>query len=151
MSEVAHILLVGNDGRLLNERAELLSHFWLVTAISAFDEGVAFLQRADMLMLCHTVNEDQRTAWIAHSRAASPSRAIISLEFVDAAGAEPGKGLARTGFRTGADAVVDHHRGPAALVSAIYELLNERGLDSKPWTATVHTLLGPDGLPETLQ
>jgi hypothetical protein len=151
MNEVAHILLVGNDGRLLNERAELLSHFWTVAAISTFDEDLTSLQLFDMVVLCHTVNEAQRAAWVAQSRATMPARAIVSLEFADATAPESGEGVARIGFRTGADAVVDHHRGPAALVSTIYELLTERGLDSKPWTAGGHTLLGRDGLPETLQ
>jgi hypothetical protein len=151
MSKAAHILLVGNDGRLLNERAELLAHFWSVTAISTFDERQPFLQLSDLVVLCHTVDEAQRTAWVAQSRSAMPARAIISLELVEAAALEPSGALMRTVFRSGTDAVVDHHRGPAALVSTIYELLNERGLESKPWTAGGQTLLGRDGLPDTLQ
>jgi len=141
MTDPAHILLVGNDGRLLNERAELLSHFWEVAAISSFDEVGLSLDKADLLVLCHTVTEAQRLAWIASSRAAHPTRAIVSLEFVDPAD---------TGRRNGADATIDHNRGPAALVSTIYELLNERGLGSKQWTAGGRTLLGADGAPETV-
>jgi len=151
MSEVAHILLVGNDGRLLNERTELLSHFWTVAAISTFDEDLTSLQSSDMVVLCHTVNEEQRAAWVAQSRATMPARAIVHLQLADACAPESAEGVARTGFRAGADAVVEHHRGPAALVSAIYELLNERGLESKSWTAGGHTLLGRDGLPDSLQ
>jgi hypothetical protein len=141
MRNAAHILLVGNDGRLLNERAELLSNFWEIAAISSFDEGEHSLLKADLLVLCHTVTEAQRLAWIASSRLALPTRPIVSLEFVDPSDA---------GRRIGSDATVDHNRGPAALVSIIYELLNERGLGSKQWTAGGQTLLGADGLPEVI-
>lgn len=141
MKAPANIVLVGNDGRLLNERAELLSNFWSVTAISSFDDGDLFLRDADILVLCHTVTEAQRLAWIAHSRATAPIRPIVSLEFVDPVD---------VGRRSGTDATVDHNRGPAALVSTIYELLNERGLGSRPWIAGGQTLLGADGLPEVV-
>jgi hypothetical protein len=140
MADAAQILLVGNDGRLLNERAELLTHFWEIAAISTFDDGASQLRQSDLLVLCHTVTDEQRLTWISGSRADSPTRPIISLEFLDPADA---------GRRNGADATVDHARGPAALVSTIYELLNERGLGSKPWTGGGHTLLGADGQPET--
>jgi hypothetical protein len=141
MSGTAHILLVGNDGRLLNERAELLSSFWEISAISSFDESQSALGGADLLLLCHTVTEAQRLDWIACSRASLATRPIVSLEFVDPA---------ETGRRSGADATVDHNRGPAALVSTIYELLNERGLGSKRWTAGGQTLLAADGLPKAV-
>jgi len=136
MNDPAHILLVGNDGRLLNERAGLLSNFWEIAAISSFDAGEPALGNADLLVLCHTVTEAQRLAWIASSRASLATRPIVSIEFVDPADA---------GRRSGADATVDHNRGPAALVSTIYELLNERGLGSKQWTAGGSTLLAADG------
>lgn len=139
MSHAAHILLVGNDGRLLNERAALLSNFWTVSAISSFDDGLEPLRSAHLLILCHTISEDQRIAWIASSRLDAPGRPIVSLEFVDPASAL---------HRSGTDATVDHNRGPAALVSTIYELLNERGLPSRHWTAGGHTLLAADGTPE---
>ncbi len=139
MKTAAHILLVGNDGRLLNERAELLSNFWKIAAISSFDESAPLLDAADLLVLCHTVTEAQRSAWIASSRATVAARPIVSLEFVDPVD---------VGRRSGTDATVDHNRGPAALVSTIYELLNERGLGSKPWAAGGHTLLAADGTPE---
>lgn len=141
MTHTAHILLVGNDGRLLNERAELLSDFWEIAAISSFDKGELALGRADLLILCHTLTEAQRLAWIDTSRAALPTRPIVSLEFADPVD---------VGRRNGTDATVDHNRGPAALVSTIYELLNERGLGSKQWTAGGQTLLGADGTPEVV-
>jgi hypothetical protein len=141
MSNAAHILLVGNDGRLLNERAELLSNFWKIAAISSFDDGAVALREAGLLVLCHTLTEAQRLAWIASSRADLSTRPIVSLEFVDPADA---------GRRTGTDATVDHNRGPAALVSTIYELLNERGLRSKQWIAGGQTLLAADGTPEVI-
>ena len=136
MDIAAHILLVGNDGRLLNERAELLSNFWAVSAISTFDRAIEAVQSADLLVLCHTVTDEQRLLWIADSRETQPSRPIVSLEFADVT------------RRNGVDAVVDHKRGPAALVSTVYELLVERGLKSKHWVAGGHTLLAPDGSPE---
>ena len=139
MSDAARILLVGNDGRLLNERAVLLSNFWEVTAISSFDEGGALLNETDLLVLCHTVTEAQRVQWISQSRATLATRPIVSMEFVDPT---------ETVRRNGADAMVDHNRGPAALVSTVYELLNERGLGSRCWMAGGQTLLGADGLPE---
>jgi len=138
MSATAHILLVGNDGRLLNERAQLLSNFWEIAAISTFDESHKPPAKTDLLLLCHTVTDAQRISWIESSRAAFPTRPIVSLEFVDPADA---------GRRNGVDATVDHNRGPAALVSTIYELLNERGLGSKHWTSGGHTLLAEDGTP----
>jgi hypothetical protein len=136
MSHAAHILLVGSDGRLLNERAALLEHFWTVSAISTFDEAVAGLRTAELLVLCHSVTEEQRAVWIEASRAAAPQRPVISLE------------TGETARRAGVDAVVDHGRGPAALVSTIYELMTERGLKSRQWAAGAQTLLSPDGLPE---
>jgi hypothetical protein len=139
MSGAAHILLVGNDGRLLNERAALLSNFWEIAAISSFDEGENSLGRADLLVLCHTVTDAQRINWITSSRTSASTRPIVSLELDNTAG---------VGRRSGTDATVDHNRGPAALVSTLYELLNERGLGSKPWTPGGQTLLGADGLPE---
>jgi len=139
MTSPAHILLVGNDGRLLNERATLLSSFWTITAISSFDEAGETLHAAGLVVLCHTLTEAQRLAWIERARAAVPIRPIVSLEFADRADA---------GRRNGADATVHHKLGPAALVSTIYELLTERGLRSKGWTGGGHTLLGADGLPE---
>lgn len=141
MSDVAQILLAGNDGRLLNERADVLSHFWEIEAISSFDEATPALDAANLLVLCHTVTEAQRVQWIRRSRAEMATRAIVSIEFVDPA---------NTVRRSGADAMVDHNRGPAELVCAIYELLNERGLESKHWTAGGQTLLGADGLPEVV-
>lgn len=139
MRTAARILLVGNDGRLLNERAALLSNFWEIEAISSFDEGGASLGMADLLVLCHTVTDAQRLAWITGSRASAPTRPIVSLEF---------DGTIDLARRNGTDATVDHNRGPAALVSTVYELLNERGLGSRPWVAGSQTLLGADGLPE---
>ena len=139
MSDAAHILLVGNDGRLLNERAVLLLNFWQISAISSFDASEQPLGDADLVVLCHTLTEPQRQTWIASSRGYVPVRPIVSLEFADPVS---------SGRRSGSDATVDHDRGPAALVSTIYELLNERGLPSKHWVAGGHTLLGADGLPE---
>ena len=141
MADAAQILLVGNDGRLLNERAELLSNFWQISAISSFDESEPRLSQAQLVVLCHTVTEPQREAWIASSRATQAARPIVSLEFADPLD---------TGRRSGTDATVDHNRGPAALVSTIYELLNERGLGSKPWSAGGQTLLSADGMPEVV-
>ncbi len=136
MENAAHILLVGNDGRLLNERAELLKNFWAVSAISTFDRAADQLSSADLLVLCHTVTEEQRLEWIAASRGASPSRPVVSLEF------------AEVSRRNGVDAVVDHGHGPAELVATIYELLVERGLPSKHWVGGGQTLLAADGSPE---
>lgn len=136
MNHAAHILLVGNDGRLLNERAEVLKNFWAISAISTFDKALDQVSLADLLVLCHTVTEEQRMQWIAASREASPTRPIVSLEFAEVA------------RRNGVDAVVDHERGPAELVSTIYELLVERGLKSKHWVGGGQTLLAPDGSPE---
>jgi DNA-binding NtrC family response regulator len=136
MNQAAHILLVENDGRLLNERAELLGNFWTMAAVSAFDEAGEQLRAAEMLVLGQTMTEEQRLMWIAASRESAPARPVISVEHGPAA------------RRTGVDAVVDYRQGPAALVSTIYELLNERGLKSKQWAGGGHTLLSPDGLPE---
>lgn len=139
MSDAAQVLLVGNDGRLLNERSELLSHFWRIAAISSFDDDGASLLHADLLVLCHTLTEAQRLTWISTSRTRVPTLPIVSLEFVDPAD---------VGRRVGTDAMVDHNRGPATLISTIHELLIERGLTSKPWNAGGQTLLGADGTPE---
>ncbi len=141
MSDAAHVLLIGNDGRLLKERAELLTNFWEIVAVSSFDEDDTSLSKADLVVLCHTVTEAQRQAWITRARTAIPVRAIVSLELADPAD------LHR---RNGTDATVAHNRGPAALVSTLYELLNERGLGSKRWAAGGQTLLGADGFPEVV-
>lgn len=142
MKDAAHILLVGNDGRLLQERTELLAHFWSIAAMSTFDEGPVHLRLADLLVLCHSVAPEQQAAWIASSRADRPGRPIVSIAFASASGPGEAPGHGRS-----TDAVVGHDRGPAALVSAIYELLTERGLLSKPWASGRQTLLNADGLP----
>jgi hypothetical protein len=138
MSSPAHILLVGNEGRLLNERAVLLANFWTIAAISSFDEAGDALHTASLVVLCHTLTEAQRVAWVERARAAALARPILSLEFTDPAD---------VGRRNGTDATVEHRLGPAALVSAIYELLTERGIASRQWTSGGHTLLGADGQP----
>ena len=129
MRKPAHILIIGNDPRLLAARAQVLLNFWTVSAITPFDDSTD-LRTVDLLVLCHTLEEWQRQHWIAAFRLHHPIGLVVSLDFLD--------GIPRGGT----DARVDHSNGPGALVSVIYELLTERGLPSKAWLAGGRTLHG---------
>ncbi len=126
----AHVLLVGNDRKILSIRADVLLNFWSIAATTTLANSDLH-RAADLVVLCHTLSEDQRHHWITILRAASPNRLIVSLDFQD------------LGPRNGIDATIDLHRGPAALVSVIYQLLTERGLPSRLWPATGHTIFAP--------
>jgi hypothetical protein len=120
MNMPARILLVGNDQILLETRASILRHFWTM-ATTTPPHAVVATESVDMVVLCQTLPEEQRQIWTANLRIASPTLLAVALTRFDA------------GPRNGYDACVNVDRGPAALVASIYELLTERGLESKLW------------------
>lgn len=128
MSAPARILLLGKDQALLNLRASVLIHFWYIATRATLRFDITD-SAADLIVLCYTIPEQQRRSWIASVRTAIPNLLVITLDDFD------------SGPREGTDLTVNRNHGPAALVSAIYELLHERGLESKPWLTPDQQLL----------
>jgi hypothetical protein len=127
---IAKVLLIGNDKAQLEAQASVLRHFWLVATV-AFDQGEIPTLEADLVVVCQTVDAHERQEWVGRVREAVSTMLIVKMNGYDA------------GPHAGADATVAIHHGPAALVSTIYELLQERGLGSRAWPASQeHALVG---------
>jgi hypothetical protein len=118
----ARVLLIGNEREHLEARAAVLHHFWEIdiAALSGSDVPVF---SADLVVVCHTLPEEERQQWVMRVRHQVPTMLIVRMNGFD------------SGPHAGADATVDVHHGPGALVSTIYELLTERGLASREWPA----------------
>jgi hypothetical protein len=120
MNTPARVLLVGHHHRHLEVRASVLHHFWEVTIASPEQSEVPIFL-ADLVVLCHTIPEAERQQWVIKVRHQMPSMLIVRMNGFD------------SGPHAGADATVSVEHGPGALVSTIYELLTERGLESRDW------------------
>jgi len=120
MVQPAQVLLIGNSRAHLNVRAAVLQHFWGVETV-ALDFGEKPTFDSELLVVCSTIPRSDRQLWVEQARAAVPTLLIVRMDEYDA------------GPLCGADAAVEEDDGPGALVSAIYELLTERGLESREW------------------
>jgi hypothetical protein len=128
MTTPAKVLLIGNEQDHLESRAQVLQHFWTI-AISTVDRSEIPVAAADLVVVCHTLPEPERSEWVLKVRQEWPTTLIVKMNGYD------------SGPHLGADATVDVGHGPGALVSTIYELLTERGLASREWPQTAHERL----------
>lgn len=104
----------------LQLRAAVLEHFWQIGIAVVDGAGAADLE-ADVFVVCNSLTEGERQGWVERVRERSPMALVVKMNGRPA------------GPHAGADATVDDDEGPGALVSTIYELLNERGLPSRNW------------------
>jgi hypothetical protein len=120
MPEPAKVSIVGNTQSYLNVRAAVLQHFWMVETV-ALDAGEIPQFAAELVVLCASIAKDEQQQWVDRARHERPRILIVRMNGFN------------HGPLAGADALVDDGDGPGALVSAIYELLTERGLESRDW------------------
>lgn len=120
MTLPAQVTIVGSSPASLEARANVLQQFWRVDAVS-LDLGQLLNFPTDLLVVSASILGPQRQAIVEAARARDPRLLIVRMDSFD------------SGPMSGADATVDEGRGPGALVSAIYELLTERGLGSRGW------------------
>ena len=120
MDATARVLLIGNAEAHLDARAAVLRNFWQVATVSV-DIDEAPLLDTDLVVVCETLPEPERQQWVERVRIESSAMLVIKLNGYDA------------GPHASADATVDVEHGPGALVATIYELLTERGLESRGW------------------
>lgn len=123
MDTAARVLLIGNAEAHLDARAAVLRSFWQV-ATAAVDLGDLPPLDTDLVVVCETLPEPERQQWVERVRLESSAMLVIKLNGYDA------------GPHASADATVDVEHGPGALVATIYELLTERGLESRGWPVT---------------
>ena len=120
MDTAARVLLIGNAEAHLETRAAVLRSFWQVATLSA-EAGELPPLDTDLVVVCETLPELERQQWVERVRLESSAMLVVKLNGYDA------------GPHAGADATVDVEHGPGALVATIYELLTERGLESRSW------------------
>jgi hypothetical protein len=120
MAYPAQVVLLGNSHSHLSVRAAVLKHFWRVEIV-AVDAGETPKFNSELLVVCSSIAGPERQNWVDRARAELPALLIVRMDDYDA------------GPLCGADAAVEDEHGPGALVSAIYELLTERGLESREW------------------
>ncbi len=120
MDTAARVLLIGNAEANLDARAAVLRSFWQVATLSV-DAGEPPLLETDLVVVCETLPEPERQRWVERVRLESSAMLVVKLNGYDA------------GPHASADATVDVEHGPGALVATIYELLTERGLESRGW------------------
>jgi len=120
MTSPAQVALIGNSQAYLNVRAAVLQHFWLVETV-ALDEGEIPRFSSELVVICASIPPAEKQMWVERARHEMPQILIVRMdEFA-------------SGPLAGADAMVEDEHGPGALVSTIYELLTERGLESREW------------------
>ena len=120
MEAGARVVLIGDDLGHLQAKAEVLRHFWPVR-MSAPDADLIRPLTAEVAVVCGTLSERARQECVDRLREQSATLLIVKMNGYD------------SGPHAGADAIVDESHGPGALVSAIYQLLTERGLPSRAW------------------
>jgi hypothetical protein len=120
MATPAQVALIGNSQSYLDVRAAVLQHFWLVETV-ALDLGELPAFTSELVVVCCSLAKTEQQAWIERARHSVPHLLIVRMDGFD------------SGPLAGADASVEDNHGPGALVSAIYELLTERGLESREW------------------
>jgi hypothetical protein len=120
MVVAAKVTLIGNNQAYLDVRGAVLVHFWQV-ATFALDQGAEPDLSNDLAVICASLTSDAQQGWVDRIRLEKPQMLIVRMNGFD------------SGPLNGADATVDDDHGPGALVSTIYELLTERGLESRDW------------------
>ncbi len=104
----------------MDSRAAVLRNFWQVATVSV-DAGETPSLNTDLVVVCETLPELERQQWVERVRLESSAMLVVKLNGYDA------------GPHASADATIDVEHGPGALVATIYELLTERGLESRGW------------------
>jgi hypothetical protein len=128
----AKVLIAGDEPRLLETRAVILTHFWAVsTALGSVSEAVMTraVTAADVIVLCDRFPAGKRKRYIDGIRESSPEKILVQIDEID------------SGPIGGLDAMVAVGSGPGALVATIFGLLTERGMPSKGWKSLESTLL----------
>ena len=120
MAVPAKVELIGLSRTALEVRAAVLEHFWAVRTV-AVDEGQEPVFDGEVVVIFASMPGDVQQSWVDRARFAMPLVLIVRVDRFD------------SGPLAGADATVDDDQGPGALVSAIYELLTERGMASRGW------------------
>jgi hypothetical protein len=120
MATPAQVTLIGSTQAYLNVRATVLQHFWLVETV-ALDAGELPRLAGELVVICASLELGERQLWVERARLEKPQVLIVRVDAFD------------SGPLAGADACVDDELGPGALVSTIYQLLTERGLESRGW------------------
>lgn len=118
MATPARVLLLGTEQDHMETRAAILEHFWRV-GVLVVDPGTEVRLGAEVVVVCETLPDTERHEWVQRVRHHSPSALVVKMNGHPA------------GPHAGADATVDEADGPGALVATIYELLTERGLESR--------------------
>jgi hypothetical protein len=114
------VALIGNSQAYLNVRAAVLQHFWQVRTV-ALDQGEVPEFGPELVVICASIPGTEQQGWVDRARLEQPAVLIVRVDnFI-------------SGPLAGADASVEDDHGPGALVSTIYELLTERGLESREW------------------
>jgi len=124
MAVPAQVTLIGKSQAYLDARAAVLQHFWLVETV-ALDEGKVPEFTPELIVICASIEGTEQQEWVNRARREMPQVPIVRMNGFD------------SGPLMGADATVNDEHGPGALVSTIYELLTERGLESRNWPEKV--------------
>ena len=117
---LGRVLIVGKDPAAMETRRAILDHFWPIH-LRLIDTWAQEKLTDDLVVLCGSIPEFEQQDWIERIRLLAPLILLVRVNGFD------------SGPHAGADASVDEHHGPGALVSTIYGLLTERGLASRDW------------------
>ena len=116
----ARVLLIGDDISHLATRAAVLEHFWQIR-FGVGDPVQNVQQGADLVIVLESIPDLERQAIVEKIKHHDSSVLVVKINGFD------------SGPFACADAIVDAQHGPGALISAVYELLTERGLGSRAW------------------
>ncbi len=116
----ARVTIIGNGQNYLATRAAILRHFWPITTVP-LDVGAIPSLDTELVVVCQSLPDGERQDWVERVREQAPTMLVVKMNGYD------------SGPHASADATVAEEHGPAKLVSTIYELLTERGLESRAW------------------
>ncbi len=120
MADLGRVLILGNSLAPLERIARVLRHCWVVRT-GLLGPGKVPVLDADVVVMCDTFGELERQQWVDWVKMEVPGMPIVKMNGYN------------SGPHAGTHATVDAEQGPAVLISAIYELLIERGLASRGW------------------
>jgi DNA-binding NtrC family response regulator len=108
------LLIYGNDSMLLTTRSLILEKVgYGVVTVSTFSEAMLLLlnQQFDLLILCQSLNEDERRGMLESAHAINPELKCVVLQFTG--GHE----------RIANEETLEGLRGPTNLIDSIHRLL----------------------------
>ncbi len=113
----AHILIVGFDEPLMTTRAMLLAQHWSTATAKPSDLTQEIQnKKPSLLLLCHSLSDEEVRSLVRRCRMLSPSTRILCLA------------LGSQVNCLGADATVDGLSGPLVLTKAVERLLGYQNL-----------------------